>query len=233
MSSACLYIAYRPEWGDNRARDVLESLGWTVEVRCPARGDAVPESAGTFDGVIIGGALDDVIESSRPPYVDRLVALTRDCLARDVPFIGFCFGAQVLAAAGGGRVLAREDGRGAFGYRPIEPSGAEGRAALAGLDRACHLHYHGFEAPPQAVRLAAGALFPDSAFRLGERAWGFQFHPEIRADQLDAVLSHLGAGALARDGADPPERQRQDAARHDTHVHAWLARFLRDWCAAA
>jgi GMP synthase (glutamine-hydrolysing) len=229
----CLYIAYRPEWGDNRARDVLENLGWTVEVRCPARGDAVPDSAAAFSGVIIGGGLDDVIESSRPAYVDRLITLTRDCLERDTPFIGFCFGAQVLVAAGGGQVLTRADGRGAYGYRRIEPSGPAGRAALAGLDHACHLHYHGFEAPMSAVRLAAGTLFPDSAFRLGNRAWGFQFHPEIRADQLEGVLSHLGEEALARDGADAPERQLRDAARHDAGVQAWLARFLREWCAAA
>lgn len=232
MRPNCLYIAYRPEWGDNRARDVLRDLGWTVEVRCPARGDGVPESVDAFAGVIIGGALDDVIESSRPPYVDRLVALARDCLVRDIPFIGFCFGAQVLAAAGGGRVFAREDGHGAFGFRRIEPAGSAGSAVLAGLDHACHLHYHGFEAPPHAVRLAAGTLFPDSAFRLGDRAWGFQFHPEIRADQVEAVLSHLGEEALARNGADARERQLQDAARYDASVHDWLTGFLRNWCAA-
>lgn len=229
MSPTCLYMAYRPEWGDNRACDLLRELGWQVEVRCPARGDEVPAGARDYNGLIIGGALDDVIEGQRLPYVERLIELVRGGLALEVPFVGFCFGAQVLAAAGGGRVLVRDDGRGAYGYRAVEGLGSEGSAVLAGLDRVCHLHYHGFEAPPGATRLAAGTLFPDSAFRLGPNAWGFQFHPEIRADQLAAVLAHLGAEALQRPGADPAEQQLEAAARHDAGIGAWLRGFMRAW----
>lgn len=228
ISSPFLYIAYRPEWGDNRVRDLLQQRGWAVETLCPARGDPVPAGPTGHAGIIVGGALDDVIEPSRPWYVDDLIALARACVGNGVPYLGLCFGAQVLAVAGGGRVLRRPDGRGALGYRPVLPVGVEGRALLAGLDHACHLHYHGFEAPPGGVRLAEGVVFPDSAFRLGRSAFAFQFHPEIRRDQLEAVVSHLGPTALERPGADPLERQLEDAARHDTGVHAWLERFLAD-----
>ena len=227
MTSTCLYIAYRPAWGDNRACDLLRALDHAVEVRCPARGDPLPETPDGYTGVLVGGALDDVIETSRPAYVDRLIGLTRACLEDTVPFVGFCFGAQVLAAAGGGRVLVRADGRGAFGYRAVTPAGHEGRRVLDGLECAYHLHYHGIEAPPAAARLAAGSLFPDSAFRLGPSAWGFQFHPEIRADQVEAVLADLGEGVFARPGADPRARHLDDAATYDAGVHTWLQRFLQ------
>lgn len=221
-----LYIAYRPEWGDNRVRDLLQAHGGRVDVCCPARGEFVPAVPKGYAGVVIGGALDDVLAGSRPPYVNRLIELARACLRDMVPFLGLCFGAQVLAAAGSGRVLARTDGRGAFGYRPVQPVGREGHGILGGLDHAYFLHYHGFEAPARAVRLAAGSLFPDTAFRLGPNAYGFQFHPEIRADQIEAVISQLGPGALERPGADPLARHVADAAIHDGAVHDWLDGFL-------
>lgn len=226
MKRRYLYIAYRPEWGDNRVCDLLRECGHGIDVRCPARGEPTPFTPDGYHGVIVGGALDDVGGSGRPGYVDRLIELARVCLRETVPFLGFCFGAQLLAAAGGGRVLVRADGRGAFGYRPVRPTGREGREVLGGLDHAYYLHYHGFEAPPAATRLAAGDLFPDSAFRLGPNAFGFQFHPEIRADQVTTILSHLGPQALERRGADPFERHLDGAGRHDARVHDWLDGFL-------
>ena len=35
------------------------------------------------------------------------------------------------------------------------------------------------ELPPGAVWLAESAVYPYQAFRIGERAWGLQFHPEV------------------------------------------------------
>lgn len=222
-------VVYRPEWGDNRARDVLLDRGHTVDVCCPARGDAVPPSPSGYAAVIVGGGLDGLLDDARPPYVDELVNLARACLEQDVAFLGFCFGAQVLAAAGGGRVLRRADGCGAYGYRPVRPLNAEGETALSGLRSVYHLHFHGFEAPPGSVSLAAGDLFPSSAFRLGTKAYGFQFHPEIRVDQIEAVLLHLGPEALGRPGADPVPHHLRDAERYDGEVHAWLERFMDGW----
>lgn len=224
-----LMVVYRSEWGDNRARDMLLDRGRTVEVCCPARGDALPGSPGGYAGVIVGGGLDGLLDDGRPPYVVALVELTRACLEQDVAFLGFCFGAQVLAAAGEGRVLMRPDGRGAYGYRPVRPVNAEGEKVLSGLRTAYHLHFHGFEAPPGSVSLAAGELFPSSVFRLGANAYGFQFHPEIRADQIETVLSHLGLQALARPGVDPVPRHLRDAGSHAGEVHAWLERFMDGW----
>ena len=42
---------------------------------------------------------------------------------------------------------------------------------------------YAFEVPDGAVELATSTLSPQ-AFRLGDRAWGVQFHPEVRRDQV-------------------------------------------------
>lgn len=229
---ACLMIVYRPQWSENRAHDILRSRGFTVDIRCPARGDPLPPSVAAYAGVIVGGGLDDVLEASRLPYVDGLVQMARSCLDQDVPYLGFCFGAQVLAAAADGEVLVRPDGGGAFGYRPVVPAGPEGEGVLAGLEQAYHLNFHGFTTPPGATPLARGELFPSDAFRV-RRAFAFQFHPEVRADQIEAVLNDLDPETLARPGADPVSRHLADAERYDGQVALWLKRFMDDWLAGA
>jgi GMP synthase (glutamine-hydrolysing) len=63
------------------------------------------------------------------------------------------------------------------------------------------LHGEGFELPPGAVRLASSALYPNQAFRIGSRCWGFQFHVEIdRTMLLEWIREYWGdPAALAPD----------------------------------
>jgi GMP synthase-like glutamine amidotransferase len=60
------------------------------------------------------------------------------------------------------------------------------------------------ELPIAAVLLAASSRYPHQAFRLGDRAWGLQFHIECDADMIagwarsdHAVLEELGYDAEA------------------------------------
>jgi GMP synthase-like glutamine amidotransferase len=40
-------------------------------------------------------------------------------------------------------------------------------------------HHDSFDVPAGAVLLASSAACPHQAFRIGARAWGTQFHPEV------------------------------------------------------
>jgi GMP synthase (glutamine-hydrolysing) len=56
--------------------------------------------------------------------------------------------------------------------------------------------------PPGAECLARNDFEPHHAFRVGEAAWGVQFHPEFDAFAMRGYIRHL-ADALRSDGADP------------------------------
>ena len=60
------------------------------------------------------------------------------------------------------------------------------------------------ELPLRAVLLAASSRYPHQAFRLGDRAWGLQFHIECDADMIEqwaasdrATIDELGYDAEA------------------------------------
>jgi GMP synthase (glutamine-hydrolysing) len=56
--------------------------------------------------------------------------------------------------------------------------------------------------PPEAVHLAYSAREPNQAFRVGERAWGVQFHPEFNVPVVQAYI-RARRGALLAERQDP------------------------------
>lgn len=197
-------------------------------------GDAVPATPDGYDAVVLlgGGFLPD--DDRRAPWLPAERALARRAVAEGVPLLGICLGAQVLAAATGGTVRGAH-GRPERGSCPVALLPEAGADALfAGLPagfRAIQNHRDQITAlPPGAVRLAESDACPVQAFRVGERAWGVQFHPEAGADRLD----RWDEAALADDGLDlralraEAERAEPESARHARRLAANFAGVVRE-----
>jgi GMP synthase-like glutamine amidotransferase len=161
---------------------------------------AVPASPDGFDAVVLlgGGFLPD--DDEHAPWLPAERALVRRAVAGGVPLLGICLGAQVLAVAAGGTVRG-DHGRPERGScRVALRDEAVDDPLFAGLPaefRAIQNHRDQITGlPPGAVRLAESDACPVQALRVGERAWGVQFHPEAGADRLDrwdeAALADAG-----------------------------------------
>jgi len=167
---------------------VLEAVGVPYVVRHPYAGDPLPASdelSSLSALILLGGGINTDDDDRHPWLADERLML-REAVERDVPVLGICLGAQQLAAATGGRVYHRE--RAERGWMPIEVTG--GDALFDGLPRrfaTLQWHVDSFEAPPEAV-LFAERDGGQQAFRLGRRAWGVQFHPEVDDDLLEHWL---------------------------------------------
>jgi GMP synthase-like glutamine amidotransferase len=59
-----------------------------------------------------------------------------------------------------------------------------------------HWHHDTFALPAGAEHLAATRVFPHQAFRVGARAYGFQFHVEVNAALAEQWRPHLPTGTV-------------------------------------
>lgn len=109
-----------------------------------------------------------------------------------IPFLGICYGHQLLGRAMGGEVGYHALGRelGTVEIR-LEPP-ASGDPLFAGIPRIFTGHSAHSQTvlrlPPGAVLLASGNHEPHHAFRIGNAAWGVQFHPEYNAAVMKADI---------------------------------------------
>lgn len=130
--------------------------------------------------VVMGGPMG-VYETERYPFIMREIELIKASLHRQIPTLGICLGAQLLAAAGGAKVYPGP--RKEIGWFPLalKPE-AKGDRLLKHCPKPTMVfHWHGdtFDLPKGARHLASSERYPHQAFRMGESAWGFQFHLEM------------------------------------------------------
>jgi GMP synthase-like glutamine amidotransferase len=140
-----------------------------------------------FDAVMIfGGEMNPDQEREHPWLVDEK-ALLADLLERGVPLLGVCLGAELLAEAAGAPARSMEESE--IGWYEVEVS-ADGDPLLGPLaPRFDALEWHSYETvlPPGAVALASSERCLQ-AFRVGDRAWGIQFHAEVKQADFEAWL---------------------------------------------
>lgn len=203
--ASCLIVQHVPAEGPGVLAGALAEAGVDLDRRRVFDGAAVPGDAAGHDGVVVMGgpmsARSDLGFATRRSEL----ALLADAVRRGVPVLGVCLGAQLLAAAAGGEVVAGDSGPEiGWGRVDLAPAAADD-PLLAGLGDALDvLHWHGetFELPPGAVLLASSTRYRNQAFRLGPRAWGLQFHVEVDLEGVRAFLEASGDEAMAA-GVDP------------------------------
>ena len=123
-------------------------------------------------------------------------------------------GGQMLAEAAGGEVLQGDGAE--IGWAPVElTDDASADPLFGGLPsgiEVLHWHEETFRPPADAVHLARSDRYEQQAFRVGDRAWGLQFHVEIDLVAVEAFVESFPDDAkLAPGGADSIRRDARGA----------------------
>ncbi len=146
--------------------------------------DRTPEEQPTIDGydglVILGGPMN-TDQSDRFPHLDCEVRVIREAIEQDIPVLGICLGAQLVAKALGARIDRNPEWE--IGWYDILPT-EEGRKDpllrnFSDTEKIFMWHGDTFEIPKGAVHLATSQTCVNQAFRYGDRTYGFQFHMEV------------------------------------------------------
>jgi GMP synthase (glutamine-hydrolysing) len=165
-------------FGDVIAEQGHELVEWPIDVRgTPASGD--------HDAVFVFGGHQNVGEEVQYPWLHEEYEALRRWVDDGTPLFAVCLGAQTLSHALGGSVTPIEPTQLA-GFYETELT-AEGAAdpVLGVLPRrfgALNANAYAFTVPTGGVSLADAQF--TQAFRAGESAWGVQFHPEVRREQV-------------------------------------------------
>ena len=157
-----------------------------------------------YDAVVVTGSWAMVTD--REPWSERTAVYLRESVERGLPVLGVCYGHQLLAHAYGGLVGYNPRGRHAGTAEVALTEAAAHDALFAGFESPLILQVSHAQAvielPAEARLLATCAGDPHHAFRIGERAWGLQFHPEFDAAISRAYIAQRSA-TIAAEGLDP------------------------------
>ncbi len=160
---------------------VLEARGYKLHYLEAGEDDLRSiDPAGSDLVIILGGPIGVYDEQDYPFLADEL-RLLKYRLDADLPTLGICLGAQLMARALGGEVYPGDAGK-EIGWLPLSLSEAGEQSALAPLTATdAVLHWHGdtFSLPPGCVRLASSLYYENQAFSYGQNILALQFHPEV------------------------------------------------------
>ena len=230
MARKIILVEHHDEPRDDLASTYLPKLGFKLECYRPFAGESLPEPKEDTAGVVITGGAANVDEMDQYPYLHDESRWIEQCLNQDIPTLGLCLGAQLLAHVLGAPVAPHEGGAQAFGLYPIEAVDPEQKFVPDNFF-AVEFHSRGFEIPAGADALAAGETFPNQAFRYGANVLGTQFHPECTL----AILRRWQALEVApwRElGVQSRETQDRLAAIHLDNAQHWFEQLLEDFFAS-
>jgi GMP synthase-like glutamine amidotransferase len=171
-------------------RDAVEDGGHVYDEWSLAWGTPAPRPLDDYDAVIVFGGSMHADQDDQHPWLRDENHFIRDLVERGVPLLGVCLGIQLIAKAAGEAVYRLPEGP-EVGWIRVERSEAAVDDPLFGRlpERfdAFGWHYYTYDVPPAAEVLATSRRC-NQAYRLGDSAWGIQFHAEVT---LDTVRSWL------------------------------------------
>ena len=189
----------------------VSEFGIDVQVLQPFNGDVVPdELPQDIHGFIVLGGAMGANDDSDYAWLSKVRGLLHDAAKQDLPTVGICLGAQVLATAIGGTVTRAD----AIEIGPVEIHVDEHKATTDPLfSRYAGQNVKGAQwhqdwvatLPADAVVLAGNNDCPVQAFRVGDNVYGVQFHPEIDAAIFKDWASDSDDEAGQRSGRDMSE----------------------------
>jgi GMP synthase (glutamine-hydrolysing) len=180
-----------------------------------------PEAQPSLDGyhglVVLGGPMS-VNDTDRLPHLITEMKLIETAMSRNLPVLGICLGAQLIAKTLGAAVYPNKEKE--IGWYDVSPTDkAESDPLLAEFQRTEKIfQWHGdtFDIPKSTIHLAFSSLCDNQAFRYGANVYGLQFHLEVDEPMIHRWLrvAENRKEITALGGKIDPERIHRETPDH-------------------
>jgi GMP synthase (glutamine-hydrolysing) len=169
--------------------EATEKRGHRLEEWSLAWETPLPRPLDDYGAVMVFGGAMHADQDDHHPWLREENLFLQRVLDLHLPVLGVCLGAQLLAKAAHAPV--RPARKPEIGWYPVELTD-EARddpvfAHLPARFDAFQWHYYTYDVPAGGVELARSEVCTQ-AFRLGDCAWGIQFHAEVTSDVIAAWL---------------------------------------------
>ena len=197
---AIIIFQHGVDGGPGRLGIALRDHGYKVDVRradlpVSASNRGVPRDLDDVGGIVILGGEQNVTEIARYPWMQDEAGLIRKAHAANVPVVGICLGAQLIAHALGGAVGPKDVAECGFAMMDVTVPG-QTETVMAGVPwKSPQVFVCGQEVkttPAGAMVLATTASMSVAAFRVGLRTYGFLCHFECDRQMAERFGARLG-----------------------------------------
>lgn len=145
-----------------------------------------------YNGLIVLGGYMGVYEADQYTHIKTEMKLIEEALKKDVPVLGICLGAQILAHVLGSEVRKAPEKE--MGWYDIELTTAGENAPLLShfkkTEKIFQMHGDTFDIPKSCEHLAQSKLCRAQAFSYGRKAYGLQFHLEVDEAMISRWLNN-------------------------------------------
>jgi GMP synthase (glutamine-hydrolysing) len=173
---------------------ILERHGLDFHYIRLFQGDMPPENWENVRALVILGGPMGAYEEERYPFLRWEKTIIRTAAKQEIPTLGICLGAQLIAAATGAAVY--QGGIKEIGWYPVSVTPEGQMDSLLGYlpEKPTVFQWHGdsFELPKGAQRLASSLSYDNQAFRIGRSIYGVQFHLEVTPPMIDRWIDQYG-----------------------------------------
>jgi len=219
-----LIITHDRNEGPGTLATFLETTGADMQTVRLYEGDHLPDDPRGIDAIVSMGGPMSVHDEAQHPFLGREKAFLRTAIEFNIPVLGICLGAQLIAGACHAAVIRGQINERGWGTVTLTN---EGKRDI--LFQNCsptlkvfQWHDDVFEVPEGAVLLASSRACPNQAFRY-KNAYGLQFHLEITKDMLMEWLADVPEGTKILRGYDRIAPDFETQAKTLFSNFLWLA----------
>ena len=151
--------------------------------------EPLPELKGIDCLIVLGGPMS-VNDEADFPWLAAEKQFISAAIESDMPVLGICLGAQLIACSRGAEVYRNASKE--IGWFKLESVSSGGAMVFKFPEEVLAFHWHGetFSLPEGAVQLASSRKCHNQAFQLGENVIALQFHLESTPESVRAIVDN-------------------------------------------
>ncbi|PJA32046.1 MAG: GMP synthase [Zetaproteobacteria bacterium CG_4_9_14_3_um_filter_53_7] len=170
--------------------EVLEAAGHSLNTIHLDQHELLPSSSSNFDGIIIMGGPQSANDET--DYIRAELVWIKQAIEQQVPMLGICLGAQIMARAANAEVTASPVSE--LGWHPVYHTSETANDPLFSdmPDGLAVFQWHGetFSLTDTMTLVATHPDVPAQAFRLNKAQYGLQFHIEVDEAIIETWIAH-------------------------------------------